>query len=134
VADVANTLLEFAGIPLLGGTQSVPLLWHARGVEVAARPVLLLGRTTASLREGQLYGVRDPRGVKYIERPGAAGEPPTSELYDLTTDPGELVDISADQPAAVQSGRANVATLRGAVGTTAGVETSEMLKALGYQE
>jgi arylsulfatase A-like enzyme len=134
VADVANTFLEFAGIPLLGGTQSVPLLWHARGVEVAARPVLLLGRTTASLREGQLYGVRDPRGVKYIERPGAAGEPPTSELYDLTTDPGELVDISADQPAAVQSGRANVATLRGAVGTTAGVETSEMLKALGYQE
>ena len=67
-------------------------------------------------------------------RPGAAGEPPTSELYDLTTDPGELVDISADQPAAVQSGRANVATLREAVGTTAGVETSEMLKALGYQE
>ncbi|MDP2311134.1 MAG: sulfatase [Pseudomonadota bacterium] len=127
VGDVANTLLEFSGVPLLSGTQSLPLLSLARGADVPARPVQLLGRATASLRAGQLYGVRDPNGVKYIERDDGA------ELYDLGADPGELVDISVDQPAAVTSGQLNVAQLREQVG---GVEasTSEMLKALGYQD
>ncbi len=127
VADVANTLLEFAGVPLLGGTQSVPLLTLARGAEVPSRPVLLLGRTTASLKDGQLYGVRDPRGVKFIERADGV------ELYDLGADPGEQLDISGDQEAAVSSGRANVAAMRGQVGTVE-LGTNEMLKALGYQE
>ncbi|MDP2312369.1 MAG: sulfatase [Pseudomonadota bacterium] len=127
VMDVANTLLEFAGIPLIAGTQSVPLLSLARGADVPARPVLLLGRTTASLRDGQLYGVRAPTGAKYIEGADSA------ELYELTTDPGELDDISASQPAAVESGHASVTTLRGQVGP-AEVPESEMLKALGYHE
>jgi arylsulfatase A-like enzyme len=127
VGDVANTLLEFSGVPLLSGTQSLPLLSLARGADVPARPVHLLGRSTGSLRAGQLYGVRDPRGFKFIERDDGA------ELYDLGLDPGELVDISADQPAAITSGKANAAQLREQVGEVE-ASTSEMLKALGYQE
>lgn len=127
VGDVANTLLEFSGVPLLSGTQSVPLLSLARGADVPARPVQLLGRATASLRAGQLYGVRDPGGVKYIERDDGG------ELYDLRADPGELVDISVDQPTALTSGRTNVAQLREQVGAVE-ASTSEMLKALGYEE
>lgn len=127
VGDVANTLLEFSGVPLLSGTRSLPLLSLARGADVPARPVQLLGRSTASLKDGQLYGVRDPGGVKFIE--GDAGV----ELYDLGADPGELVDIAADQPATVTNGKANVAQLRGQVGHVEAT-TSEMLKALGYQE
>lgn len=133
VGDVANTLLEFSGIPLLSGTHSVPLLSLARGADVPARPIHLLGRSTASLRDGQLFGVRDPGGVKYIERDDG------SELYDLTTDPAELVDISLAQPAAVTNGKANVALVRGQVreqlrGQAPGSGTSGLLEALGYQE
>jgi arylsulfatase A-like enzyme len=126
VADVANSLLEFAGVPLLSGTESVPLLSLARGVVVPPRPVMLAGRVGISLKDGQLYGVRTPNGVKYIQRDDG------DELYDDVADPGELLDIAADQPDAVRSGRANVETFKAALAGGPTADTSEMLKALGY--
>ncbi len=138
VGDVANSLLEFAGLPLLGGTESVPLATLARGVDVPSSPVRLLGRMGMSLREGQVYGVRDPDGLKFIQQSDA------TELYMLTTDPGEIVDIAAENEAAVQSGRAAVEALKrvlagggaGASGAGAGAEadTRAMLEALGYSQ
>ncbi len=130
VADIANTLLEFAGVPLLANTESVPLLTHVRGVDVPPRPVLLLGRLEASLSKGQLLGVRDPKGFKFIAGEGS------EELYDLGLDPGELDNIADEQPGAVSGGRTNVATLEAALGGTAVEEAAvdERLKALGYME
>jgi arylsulfatase A-like enzyme len=129
VADIANTLLEFAGIPLMANTESVPLLNHVRGVDVPARPVLLLGRTEASLKKGQLHGVRDHKGFKYIQGTD------TEELYDLTADPGELRNIAAEQPGAIEGGRANVGTLKTALGGAAvAVPADERLELLGYME
>lgn len=134
VGDVANTFVEWVGVPLMSGTESTPLLTHVRDATVPARPVTLIGRLTASLSEGQLCGVRDPRGVKYIRGPGR------EELYDLTTDPGELQDIAAQQPNAVRSGQMNVAMLESEgycrsapAGDVAG-GVDERLKALGYAE
>lgn len=127
VGDVANTLVEWAGLPLLGGTTSSPLPAHARGVAVPPRPLILLGRMTASLSDGQLWGVRDPTGVKYIRRGS------TDELYNLRTDPGELEDISGGQPAAVQSGRTNVETAVQAMGLVLPPIVDDRLEALGYR-
>lgn len=126
VGDVANTLLDGAGMGLLANTDSMPLGTLASGAEVPPNPVLLLGRTGRSLREGQLFGVRTPAGVKYIQ--SAERE----ELYDLAEDPGELRDIAAEQPAAVASGRANVAILLSRMPEVP-EEVAEQLRALGYR-
>jgi arylsulfatase A-like enzyme len=128
VMDVANTLLGAAGMPLLGNTESETLATLALGADVPARPLLLVGRMNASLSEGQLRGVRDPTGVKYIH--GAA----TEELYDLATDPAELRNIADEQPAAVESGRRNVELLGKALSDDAPAEVDAMLEALGYKE
>lgn len=133
VADVANTFVEWVGIPLMGGTDSTPLLTHTRDTVLTPRPLLLAGRLGASLAEGQLCGVRDPKGVKYIR--GRDRE----ELYELATDPGELNDLSGEQEAAVAGGRANVAVLERELGICGGqgapvVAGDERLRMLGYED
>ena len=126
VQDVANTVLESAGVPLLQNTTSLPLTYHLTGKQVRAEPVLLMGRSDAAW----LYGVRSPRGAKYI----VAGE--REEVFDLIDDPKESTDISASQPNAVTVGRANVAMLQRHIDRSAGVAegAADMLEALGYLE
>jgi hypothetical protein len=36
--------MDYSGLPLIGGTNSVPLLTHVRGVDVPAKGVLVSGR------------------------------------------------------------------------------------------
>lgn len=131
VADVANTLLEFTGLPLLSRTGSVPLLSFVRGDEVKPTPLGLRGRKGASLTAGQLCGVRDPSRIKYIR-----AQDGTEEAYDLSLDPGETTNIAPDQPNLVENGRQNVANCLGEAITSSGADdaTAERLKALGYAE
>jgi arylsulfatase A-like enzyme len=126
VGDIANTLLERTGLPLLAETESLPLLTHTRGIEAHSSPVRLIGRNAISLTAGQLYGVRDPNGVKFIS--GDAGD----ELYALADDPGELTNLAADQPRGVEAGRKNVEQLRNLLGGIGEISTNEMLEQLGY--
>jgi arylsulfatase A-like enzyme len=133
VGDIANTLLDFAGVPLLANTESVPLTGLVRGDEVPPRPVHLIGRLQASLSAGQLYGVRDPQGIKYIQ--GPAGE----EVYKLDSDPLELDDLAESEPRAIETGRQNVAALKRVLGDVAAdagldADTRERLEMLGYQQ
>ena len=131
VADIANTLLEYTGLPLLSRTGSVPLLSYVRGDDVKPGPIGLRGRAGASLTAGQLCGVRDPSKLKYIR-----GQEGKEEAYDLNLDPGETTDIAADQPGLVERGRTNVATCLGQTVTGSGADdtTQLQLKALGYAE
>lgn len=127
VADIANTLVEAGVHSKLGKTDSLPLTALLAGDDVEARPILLMGRLGRSLSEGRLFGVRDPKGVKYIR--GAD----TDELYELTSDPGERANLAAEQPEAVKSGRANVEMLRAHVADGPNDVDAE-LKALGYTQ
>lgn len=89
---------------------------------------MLLGRLEVSRTAGQLYGARDPKGIKYILN-GA-----TDEVYDLGADPGELVNLADQQPQAVSAGRSTAETIQRQLGQAPEARTNEMLKALGYQE
>ncbi len=131
VADVANTLLEFTGLPLLSRTGSVPLLSYVRGDDVQPGPLGLRGRSGASLTAGQLCGVRDPSRLKYIR-----GQDGAEEAYDLNTDPGETRNIAPEQSQLVENGRKNVETCLGQTIQASGADdaTTERLKAMGYVE
>lgn len=126
VQDVANTVLESAGVPLLQDTTSLPLTYRLTNRDVRAEPVLLMGRSDADW----LYGVRSTQGVKYI----VAGE--KEELYDLVSDPFEANNLAATQPAAVKGGRDNVAMLKRHIDRKSSVAdgAADMLEALGYTE
>ncbi len=127
VDDIANTLVEAGLHSRLSKTDSLPLTSLLAGDDVAARPVLLMGRLGRALSDGRLFGVRDPKGVKYIR--GADSD----EVYDLTDDPGEASNLASEQPEAVKSGRANVEILRTRV-VDGPADLAGQLKALGYHE
>lgn len=133
VDDIANTVLEVAGAAKLTQTHSVPLLSVVLGTRIPPTPVLLMGRLGRGKEEGRLWGSRDPSGYKYIQ--DDAGK---AELYELATDPGELINLAAEQPDAVAAGQRNVARLRGHLdaheGPKADAATGAMLEALGYTE
>ncbi len=101
----------------MGKTESVDLLHFVDLPNQVGVSTLLMGRKTASLAHGTLYGLRanaakqvvvegdsdqtiaakqkKERGrVKYILDPDEA----TEQLYDLQADPGEHEDLSAAQP------------------------------------
>ncbi len=126
VADVANSLVDFAQLPLLQQTRSVPLFYRVTGRDVKPDPLLLMGRSARTW----LYGVRAPAGVKYIQGEGI------EELYDIGVDPGELHNLAAEETGAVQNGRANVEMLKGHVDRAAPEDASQrsLLEALGYVE
>jgi arylsulfatase A-like enzyme len=132
VGDIANTLLDFAGVPRLVGTDSLPLTTHLSGTmagaEVEPRPVLLIGRLVNAMKGGRLLGVRTPVGVKYIQEEGGK-----ELLFDLRDDPAETRDISASEPGAIAAGRENVALLESRMPGELSTE-DEQLKALGYKD
>ena len=129
VLDVANTLLDYAGVPKLTNTDSLSMQVPLAGGITSTSPALLMGRTDTEW----LYGVRSTAGAKYV-----AGESRSEEVYDLATDPGELHNLAADQPAALESGRRSVQMLRSHIDREL-AEPGEsgaalMLQALGYTE
>jgi arylsulfatase A-like enzyme len=124
--DVANTLLDYAGVPKLTRTDSLSMQVPLLGGLAGSTPLLLMGRSEA----GWLYGVRSWSGGKYIS--GAEG---AEELYDLVRDPGELHNLAGEQPAALESGRRGVEMLKSHIDrTTPAATDAAMLEALGYTE
>ncbi len=135
-ADIANTLLGFSGISPLTGTQSTNLLGFLDGDQSTAASLPVQGRDSASLADGQLCGVRSPN-AKYIRKQDG-----TELFFDLVNDPGELHDISAQEPDAVARGRAGTTNCmaglaaRAAAPAAAAPDADECarLKALGYND
>lgn len=126
VLDVANTLLEYAGVPKLTRTHSLPMEVPLLGGLASSAPVLLMGRTEKTW----LYGVRSWGGAKYI-----SGDDGSEELYDPVVDPHEQVNQAPNQPAAVESGRRSVDMLKSHVDRAPAATTdAAMLEALGYTE
>ncbi len=124
--DVANTLLEAAGVPKLVGTRSQALQDRLGGAQQPGSPQFLLGRTDSAW----LYGIRSPNGVKYLETD--AGAP---ELYSLPDDPHELHDLAPTQEKAVRQAHESVQGLKRGVDHSAPEgATAEMLEALGYTD
>ncbi len=105
----------------MGKTEGIDLLHFVDLPNQVGVPTLLMGRKTASLAEGTLYGMRanstrkqtDDQGlvhtergrIKYILDPDGA----TEQLFELDTDPAELTDVATDQPAVVEQLRGRVA-------------------------
>lgn len=128
VGDIANTLVQHSTQPLLSRTNSIPLLSFVRGDQVPERPLLVQGREGASLTQGQLCGIRSPNRVKYIRHQDGV-----EEVYDLTADPQEAVNLAAKQPRVLENGRQGVAECAGTTVVAGGdAATNAMLEALGY--
>jgi arylsulfatase A-like enzyme len=127
VSDVANTLLDYAGVPKLTRTDSVALQVPLMGGIMNTSPALLLGRTDTAW----LYGVRDSGGAKYIVDTDGH-----EEVYDLVRDPGELHNLVDEQPGAVASGRRSVEMLKAHVERAPDGDdiTTSMLEQLGYAD
>ena len=110
----------------LGKTESIDLLHFVDLPNQVGFSTLVMGRKTASLAEGTLYGYRanskkeapvlDEEGepteetqvvrgrIKYILDPDLAEE----ELFDLVLDPKESTDVSGEQPEVVNAMRDRV--------------------------
>ncbi len=128
VMDVANTLLEASGVPMLAQTHSVPLQILARGAEVPEEALSLTGRGPVATDRGTAYGLRTGEGVKCIVSENNSGE-----IYDLSVDPGETNNIAELHTEAMSSCRSHVDLLRGrAIERKVDPETADMLEALGY--
>jgi arylsulfatase A-like enzyme len=90
----------------------------------------------------QVFGLRDGRFKFIREDVFEDATTPREMLYDLTLDPGEQVDLSADRPDLVESYRARVEALRSRYEALAlptrraepDRETLELLRSLGYAE
>jgi choline-sulfatase len=134
--DLPTTVLSMLEIenPKMG--EGIDLRSMSRGSQTEGVTSLLMGRKTAALSMGTLYGARSPedggdRRFKYISDPDD-GE----LLFEVRGDPGEEHDLAEDQPTQLRSLQALVRARRGA-----GTQQSEVdedvqrqLEALGYQE
>jgi arylsulfatase A-like enzyme/Flp pilus assembly protein TadD len=92
LADVAPTVLALARAEPLEGADGVDLSRALHGRDRGGR-IAYVETLDARLSQGwsPLYGVRSERW-KYIRAP-------RPELYDLTSDPAELKDLAASEPA-----------------------------------
>jgi arylsulfatase A-like enzyme len=99
--DVPATILEILIAPTLLKTEGVSLLGYATGWRETPLGCTLIGRSADG---GWQMGVRN-NGVKYLA--GAGGQ--TEQLFDLSSDPREEVDIAASQPDIVTQARAMMA-------------------------
>lgn len=135
--DVAPTALEWIGLDPFEPAEGVELFGYPLGLRRLSLVADLVGRASADSGDGCLLGMRaeatqgeDARRVKYILSP-ATGE---ERLYALDTDPGELTDIGAAQPQALEACRARVAPSVEAADCSAELSPSTRagLEALGY--
>ncbi|NOY25841.1 MAG: sulfatase-like hydrolase/transferase [Oligoflexia bacterium] len=109
----------------MGKTESIDLMHYVDLPDQVGAASLVMGRKSASLSQGTLYGYRanfrkvsatgddsgdsqaavEKRGrIKYILDPDL----PTEQLFDLTDDPDEANDLSAQRPEIVEQMRAHV--------------------------
>jgi arylsulfatase A-like enzyme len=136
--DIPATVLGLIKLDAMDHSEGVDLRPWAQGRATKSLSSLLMGRKTASLSAGTLFGYRakQPGGgdVKLILDVDA-GE---AQLFDLVVDPGEQDDRAAEQPAAVSRLRAAILTevgeLASGIPLGEGVDpgTREALEALGY--
>jgi arylsulfatase A-like enzyme/Flp pilus assembly protein TadD len=127
--DVMPTILDAVALPVPGGIAGRSLVDAA-----AARPVTATATYFEAL-SGQLnrgwaplHGVIEGRS-KYVDLP-------LPELYDLEHDSAELTNLAAQQPQAVESLRARLATFQsqdaGRSPSRESEATLEKLRSLGY--
>lgn len=167
--DVPSTMLYLLKLDPMKDSEGGNTFQFAQGFRKKDFASLLMGRKTASLKEGNLFGYRaslaeeapepadgeaaaavdeavppapsepealpGPANVKYIWDPSRDRD----LLFNLARDPGEHEDLSAAQPAAVQSLRDTVAAEVGSLATegaasSADASVQEALQALGYME
>lgn len=146
--DLMPTLLELGGVPVprelaarLAGRSLVPLLADGRRegtrfVTSTAYPFQIrhADRGYVLSKERPILSIRT-REWKLISYPGV--EAPYLELYDLVNDPGELRNLSAEEPARAEQMRQALDTWYGARDTLTtpddlAPETREKLESLGY--
>ncbi len=99
--DIVPTILDLAGIkehPQMEGRSLVTL---ARGGHEPARPVITEGRGTHSIQDGNYRLIVRAPALSRVREFGHIGKVPY-ELYDLSSDPGELVNIAKQHPDVVQ--------------------------------
>ncbi len=134
--DLTPTALEYVKLKVPETIDGVDLLGYAEKLRKHSVVGTLMGRKTASLSKGTLYGLRtgtDKGHVKYILDPDSS----TQALYDLTADPDELENIATVQVDAAKRSRQLVE--RTFEGVTVNEEllddaTLKRLEALGYME
>jgi arylsulfatase len=157
--DLAPTILELLGVPRgksMEGTSLLPLL-HGAAPDRAAFAQTYYGDGAVALREGATKYIYTP--PVNANRPQGKSDPPApaagrEELYDLSTDPGELHDLASSRPESLkayklrveqwlkeQSKRAGAlpaerpATAKGPSGRVLGdPQLERQLRALGYIE
>jgi arylsulfatase A-like enzyme len=90
--DLAPTLIELAGLAVPSTMQGRSLAGLLRGGPAPARNAFLYEYAAESAFPvvPDIFAVRTP-GRKYVTTPGDAAE---DELYDLTADPGEMVNLA----------------------------------------
>jgi arylsulfatase A-like enzyme len=92
--DILPTVLDLAGLGVPGRVQGRSLLSAAQGKPVA-RPLVMEARGARVILDGHWrLIVRDP-GAQRVRTHGGV-KSVQHELYDLETDPGERVDVSAE--------------------------------------
>jgi arylsulfatase A-like enzyme len=90
--DVAATVLAWVALDPEGESEAVSLFGYAVGERAAS----LMASLVVDGPRGWRLGVRN-QGVKVVADPALD----TVRVYDLTADPGETTDVSADQPRAL---------------------------------
>jgi hypothetical protein len=99
--DIAPTVLDLAGLGVpsaMRGRSLVPLF---NGGKVESRPIIVEGRAARAIRDGRYRLIVRDRAAQRVRT--IHGERRiVNELYDLETDPGERVDLSATEPGKVE--------------------------------
>ncbi|MFT4977964.1 MAG: arylsulfatase A-like enzyme, partial [Myxococcota bacterium] len=138
--DLFATVLKQLQLDIPEHTESGELVKFAELPNQRGYSSLLMGRRTASLSEGTLFGYRvqnsEGSNIKYI-----LADDGSEQLYDLISDPGEQNNLAAEQPQIAASLRAKVeGEVRSAKiaellqQTETDASTQEALRALGYIE
>jgi arylsulfatase A-like enzyme len=94
--DVAPTLLVAAGLPPLDESEGMGLADYGTGLRKVTMWTTIVGR---DLDGSPLLGLRN-NGIKYVVH--ADGR---EELYDASTDPGELRELGEAQPETLRQAR-----------------------------
>ena len=132
IVDVMPTVLDMLHIEAPASVQGTSLVPLGRGQELKLLALAESWYPRYHYGWSELRAVRDGR-YKLIQAP-------RRELYDLAQDPGELHDLSAEQPEradaleqALEDLLARVTSEDAAPGPSAvDMETEERLRALGY--
>ncbi len=134
VQDIYPTVLPLMGFRYAMRMDGRDLGPRIRGEESGDLQALIVGRM-GTMGSGLYVGIRE-RTWKYIRSPSPEG---AEEFYLLDRDPGELDDVAADYPQAVEAARLGVnAALGGTTlevsGTSGGLSPDQRarLEALGY--